>query len=509
MTTEGLNHIMMSLNLNILHFVPLLKEDNLMGRRIPMWQILLVLIVLIVLLAWTILVHDGYVHIPLIISAIVGGIIAVANGFKWSYIEKGIINSIGRSMQAILILLTVGALIATWVAGGVIPAMIYYGLMIMKPAIFLIAACLICCVISVATGTSWGTVGTVGIALIGVGTGLGFSLPVTAGAIISGAYFGDKMSPLSDTTNLAPAMAGSDLFDHMRHMIYTTGPSLIIALILYGILGVGHSSSNVDLSGVTVLMNGMQDNFYISPILLIPPLAVIAMVVFKIPALPGLMGGVILGAICAVVFQGANLGELVTITAYEGFVSETGIEFIDELLTRGGLESMYYTVGLIICAMCIGGVLDSTDMLKSLCESLLKLSKGTGSLVLITIITCIGVNVAASDQYLSLVLPGRMYKQAFEDRKLKSKNLSRCLEDGGTITSVLVPWNTCGTYMATTLGVATAAYAPFCFLNLINPLVSLFYGFTGITMEKMTDEEYEAILRQRALDEELALREME
>ncbi|MBR0600633.1 Na+/H+ antiporter NhaC [Sinanaerobacter chloroacetimidivorans] len=480
-----------------------------MGRRIPMWQILLVLLVLMLTLAWTILGTEGYVHIPLVISAIFGAIIAIANGFKWSYIEKGIINNIGRSMQAILILLTVGMLIATWIAAGIVPAMIYYGLMILSPGIFLVATCLICAIVALATGSSWTTAGTVGIALIGVGAGLGISLPMAAGAIISGAYFGDKMSPLSDTTNLAPAMAGSTLFDHVRHMIFTTGPSLIISLIIYGVLGMGHAGQNVDLSGVTVIMDGLKENFYISPILIIPPLLVIAMVIFKVPALPGLIGGVILGVICAVAFQGANLGELVTITAYEGFVSETGNEFIDSLLSRGGLSSMYYTVGLIMCAMCIGGVLDSTDMLKILCESLLKLAKGTGSLVVITIITCIGVNIAASDQYLSIVLPGRMYKTAYEDRRLKNKNLSRVLEDSGTLTSPLVPWNTCGTYQATTLGVATFAYAPYCFLNIINPLVSIFYGFTGITMEKMTDEEYNACIRQRELDAELALKSME
>lgn len=480
-----------------------------MGKRIPMWQILLVMLVLMLTLIWTILVTGGYVHIALIISAAVATIFAIANGFKWAYIEKGIINNIGRSMQAILILLTIGMLVGTWIAGGIVPSLIYYGLMIMSPGIFLVATCLICCVVSLATGSSWTTAGTVGIALIGVGTGLGIPVPMAAGAIISGAYFGDKMSPLSDTTNLAPAMAGSNLFDHIRHMIKTTGPSLVIALIIFAVLGIGHTGQNVDMSQVDSLMSAMRDNFYISPILIIPPLLVIAMVVFKVPALPGLFGGVILGVLCAIAFQGADLGELVTITAYEGFVSETGNEFVDSLLTRGGLKSMYYTVGLILCAMCIGGVLDSTNMLKILCEHLLKLAKGTGSLVGITIVTCIIVNVAASDQYLSIVLPGRMYKEAYEDRRLKNKNLSRVLEDSGTLTSPLVPWNTCGTYQATTLGVPTLEYLPYCFLNLINPLVSLFYGITGITMEKMTDEEYEACMRQRALDAELAAKTME
>ncbi len=480
-----------------------------MGKRIPMWQILLVMLVLMLSLIWTILFTGGYVHVALVISAVFGAIVAIANGFKWAYIEKGIINNIGRSMQAILILLCIGMLIGTWIAGGIVPALIYYGLMIMSPGIFLVATCLICCVVSLATGSSWTTAGTVGIALIGVGTGLGIPVEMAAGAIISGAYFGDKMSPLSDTTNLAPAMAGATLFDHVRHMIKTTGVSLIIALILFAILGMGHSGQEVDMTQVDTLMSAMKENFYISPILIIPPLLVIAMVVFKVPALPGLFGGVLLGALCAIVFQGAEIGSLMTITAYEGFVSETGNEFVDALLSRGGFSSMYYTVGLILCAMCIGGVLDSTNMLKILCESLLKFAKGTGSLVAITIVTCIVVNIAASDQYLSIVLPGRMYKEAYEDRRLKNKNLSRVLEDSGTLTSPLVPWNTCGTYQATTLGVPTLSYLPYCFLNLINPIVSLVYGITGFTMEKMTDEEYEACMRQRSLDAELAAKTME
>ncbi len=474
-----------------------------MGKRIPMWQILLVLLVLMLLLMWTIIGYDGYVHIALIVSAVFGAAIAVANGFKWSFLEKGIITNISRSMQAILILLVIGMLIGTWIAGGIVPALIYYGLMIMSPSVFLVATCLICSVVSLATGSSWTTAGTVGIALIGVGSGLGIPVEMAAGAIISGAYFGDKMSPLSDTTNLAPAMAGSTLFEHVAHMIKTTGPSLIIALIIYAILGMGHGG-NADMSQVEELMGLMKDNFVISPLMILPPLLVIAMVVFKVPAIPGLIGGVALGIICAVAFQGASLGELVTITAYEGFVSETGNAFVDDLLTRGGFSSMYYTVGLILCAMSIGGVLDSSNMLKILCESLLKLVKGTGSLVLVTVVTCIVVNVAASDQYLSLVLPGRMYKEAFEDRRLKNKNLSRVLEDSGTLTSPLVPWNTCGTYQSSTLGVATVAYLPYCFLNLINPFVSIFYGFTGITMEKMTEEEYQQVLVQRQQDAEAA-----
>jgi len=479
-----------------------------MGKRIPMWQILVVFLVLMLSLIWTILFTAGYVHMALIMSAAFAVIVAILNGFKWSYLEKGIINNIGRSMQAILILFTVGILIGTWIAGGIVQTMIYYGLMIMSPGIFLVATCLICCVVALATGSSWTTAGTVGIALIGVGTGLGIPPAMAAGAIISGAYFGDKMSPLSDTTNLAPAMAGSSLFEHVRHMIKTTGPSLVIALILFGIIGMGHGG-NADTSQVDILMTVMKENFYISPILIIPPLLVIAMVVFKVPAITGLLGGVVLGVLCAVAFQGADIGEVATITAYDGFVAETGNEFVDNLLTRGGFSSMYYSIGLVICALSIGGVLDSSNMLRIFCEYLLKFAKTTGSLVGLTLATCVLVNVAASDQYLSIVLPGRMYKEAFEDRKLKNKNLSRCLEDAGTLSSPLIPWNTCGTYQSTTLGVPTVEYLPYCFLNIINPFVSLFYGITGITMEKMTDEEYEATMRQRALDAELAAKTME
>ncbi len=476
-----------------------------MGKKIPMWQIVMILCILIALLIYTLVIVGGSVHIPIATTAAIASLVAIKNGFKWSFLEKAMINGISRAMQAILILLVIGMVIATWIAGGIVPAMIYYGLMIIKPSIFLVASMLLCSIVSLATGSSWTTAGTAGIALIGIGAGLGLPLPIVAGSIISGAYFGDKMSPLSDTTNLAPAMAGSNLFDHIKHMVYTVTPSYIIALILFAILGMRISNaSNVDMNSVDILMQGLKENFYISPLLLIPPCLIIAMVVFKVPALPGLFGGAILGVICAAAFQGGSFGEVATVVAYSGYVSETGIEFVDTLLTRGGMTSMYGTVGIILCAMCFGGVLDSTNMLGSICDVMLKVAKNTGLLVTMVIISCIAVNAAASDQYLAIVLPGRMFKTAFEDRKLKPKNLSRCLEDAGTITSCLIPWNTCGAAMSSSLGVPTVEYIPYCFLNLINPLVSIFYGFTGITMEKMTEEEYQEILEQRKLDIELA-----
>ena len=487
-----------------------------MGRRIPLWQILLVLAVMVGSLMYTIIVVDGYMHCVLVLCAAFAAIIAVANGYKWSYLEKGILRNIDASMQALLILLTVGMLICTWIAGGVIQTMIYYGLMIISPKVFLLAACLLCSIVSISTGSAWTTAGTVGIALVGIGTALGVDLGMTAGAIISGSYFGDKMSPLSDSTNLAPAMAGTNLFDHIKHMVFTVTPSYIIALIIYTILGFKVvANSAADLSSVTELMDGLKDNFYISPIMFIAPALVVLMIVFKLPAIPGLLGGAVLGIVFAVIFQGGNVGELVGITMYDGYVSETGIEFIDSLLTRGGLSSMFYSAVLVLCAMGLAGVLDASDMLNILCEKMLKLAKSRGSLVLLTIISCIGCNILCADQYVAIVLPARMYKQEFEDRRLKRKNLSRILEDAGTMTSSLVPWATCGAYMTTTLGVAPwgpNGYAPFAFLNLCNPLVSLFYGITGITLEKMPDDEYQQVLKEReaisaaeALEESVAI----
>lgn len=466
-------------------------------KDIPMWQILSVLAFLIASLYYTIVVVEGWAHIPIALTAAVATAVAVANGYKWSAIEQGIITSISRSMQAILILLVIGMLIGTWITAGIVPAMIYYGLKIMSPGIFLVAGCLLCSVVSLATGSSWTTAATVGIALIGIGTGLGIPVPMIAGAIISGAYFGDKMSPLSDSTNLAPAIAGSNLFDHVRHMIKTTGPSLLISLVLFGILGMKYAGQELDTTLINELLDGLSGAFYISPVLLIAPVLVILMVVFKVPALPGLFGGFILGGIFTLLFQdGTSFAELFNV-AYRGYVPDLGNDFLNSLLERGGLKGMYYTVGLILCAMTMGGVMDQTGMLSRLAEKILRLAVNTGSLVLITVVSCIVSNIVAADQYLAIVLPGRMFKEAFEDRRLKPKNLSRVLEDSGTLTSALVPWNTCGAYMQSVLAISPFAYLPYAFLNLINPLISIFYGFTGITMEKMTEEEYQEILKER------------
>ncbi|MFA5636672.1 MAG: Na+/H+ antiporter NhaC [Anaerovoracaceae bacterium] len=479
-----------------------------MGRKIPLYQVLIVMVIMLLLLYYEIMVsNSGEAHMALLVSAIIAAIVAVINGWKWKVLEQGILAAINRSMQAILILMVVGSMIGSWIAGGVVPAMIYYGLMLLSPGVFLVAGCILCAIVALATGSSWTTAGTIGVAMIGVGMGLGINPAMTAGAIISGAYFGDKMSPLSDTTNMAPAVAGSNLFDHIRHMLWTTTPSLIIALIIYAVLGMGHSGESVDMSGVTMLMDGMKAEFWISPLLLLPPIFVIIMVALRAPALPALIGGIALGVVFMGV-QGVSPVDFGVILNY-GYESSSEISEVYDLLTRGGMQSMMWTISLVMCAMTFGGVMDASEQLKSMSELLLRAAKGTGSLVLITNLSCIFYNIVACDQYLAILLPGRMYKEAFEDRRLRNKNLSRCLEDAGTMTSSLVPWNSCGATMSTFLGVATFSYLPYAFMNILNPIVSVFYGFTGISMEKMTDSEYDKMLEERALEKAMAQKALE
>ena len=456
-------------------------------KRIRLVIAFIPVLFLIVALSVTIGIFKLPPHVPLILAAAVAAIVAMVYKRPWQEIQDGMVEGITLAMSAILILMIVGTLIGTWISGGVVPSMIYYGLKVLSPGIFLVATLIICSIVSLGTGSSWSTAGTVGVALIGVGYGLGIPVPIVAGAIISGAYFGDKMSPLSDTTNLAPAVAGTDLFSHIRHMVYTTAPGYIISLVLYGIIGSRFSGGSLETQGVETILSTLKSNFFIHPALLLPPFFVIVMVVKKIPPLPALLGGTILGGVFALLTQSRSLKEVIQ-AAQSGYVSETGVNMVDDLLTRGGLESMMQTVALIICALSFGGIMERTGMLEVIAKSFLKRVRRTGSLVATTIFSCIAMNAIASDQYIAIVVPGRMYKNAFDAQKLHPKNLSRCLEDSGTLSSPLIPWNSCGAFMGATLGVNPLLYLPYAFLNLTNPLVSIFYGYTGITMEKIGDE---------------------
>lgn len=445
---------------------------------------------------------SGPNQIALILSAAAACAIGLWNGHPWRALERGISHGIAISMNAILILLVVGSVIGTWILAGVVPTMIYYGLLLLSPGVFYAAACALCCLVSLATGSSWTTAGTVGIALIGIATAQDLHLGLAAGAIISGAYFGDKMSPLSDTTNLAPAVAGTDLFVHIRHMLWTTTPSLVLALALFAGAG-AFAPAPQETGEMGAILTALEGQFDLGPHLLLPVALVLGLVVSRVPAFPALLIGALTGGVFAALFQREALivfvGEpdlpawLASIKGVwqalaNGFVVESGNAALDDLLSRGGMSSMLSTVWLIMAAMMFGGVMETTGMLQRIARAILGFVSGTGSLISATLVTCIGMNALASDQYMAIVLPGRMFREEYQRRGLDPRNLSRSLEDAGTLTSPLVPWNTCGAFMAQTLGVATATYLPFCFFNLINPIVAAIFGAANIGIEPLHEQ---------------------
>ena len=444
---------------------------------------------------------SGPNQIALILCTCAASVVGLMNGHRWKDLEEGIKQGISVSMGSILILLVVGSVIGTWIVAGIVPTMIYYGLSILTPSIFFVAACVICAVVALATGSSWTTAGTIGVALIGVATAHDLHLGLAAGAVISGAYFGDKMSPLSDTTNLAPAVAGSDLFTHIRHMLWTTTPSFVTALTLFLIVGL-FTSQPESTAEIDSFLDVLETQFSIGPHLLIPVIVVLGLVTVRVPAFPALLAGALLGGVFAVVFQSGTLlnyvgdSELPTLVSlvkgvwvamYGGFESRSGNVAVDELLSRGGMASMLTTVWLIMCAMMFGAVMETTGLLQVIASRILATVRGTGSLISATLLTSFGMNVLASDQYIAIVLPGRMFRNEYKRLRLDPKNLSRTLEDSGTLTSVLVPWNTCGAFMSQTLGIATLTYAPFVFFNILNPFVAAAYGAVGIGIHRLQE----------------------
>ncbi len=496
------------------------------------------LVVLIVMLAFNVVYYGadssyGANQIALILAAAMAVIVGFNNGVTWKEIEIGIIQSISSAMSAAIILLLIGALAGTWLMSGIVPAMIYYGLQVLSPGIFLIAACIICCVVSLATGSSWSTIATVGIALLGIGQALGVSDGWTAGAIISGAYFGDKMSPLSDTTNLAPAVAGTDLFTHIRHMVWTTVPSITIALIVYAIVGATSGSEGFDQQKVDTMLSVINEKFNISPWLFVVPVIVLVLIIKKMPAIPALLIGTLLGCVAALIAQpdivfeiagepddsvqkaivsglsletgvgtidGASSWIAEGVGAVVGFVQVpyqacinsmaletnvvTGTAEVDALLKGKGMYGMLNTVWLIICALTFGGAMQAVGLLKRITQALLTMVNSVGSLIATTAGTCLFFNVTASDQYLAIVVPGKMFEDAYDDYGLARENLSRTLEDTGTVTSVLIPWNTCGVAQSGVLGIGVMAYAPFCIFNWVSPLMTVLFGYLGWKLTK-------------------------
>ncbi|TSE04752.1 MULTISPECIES: Na+/H+ antiporter NhaC [Aquimarina] len=480
------------------------KNENIIeNKELNIWEALIPIFILVGMLFYNVSFAfgddalSGSNQFILLLGAAVAAIVGFFNKVSYKQMMEEVARNVKSTTGALLILLMVGSLAGTWLISGIIPTMIYYGLQILNPTIFLAACVIICAIISIATGSSWTTSATVGIALIGIGDTLGISLGMTAGAVISGAYFGDKMSPLSDTTNLAPAMAGGELFSHIKYMTYTTVPTIVITLLVFIIIGF-----TIDTSGTPEIgeqLKAIDEAFNISPWLFIVPVLVIGLIIKKTPPLIALLAGTLLGAIAAIIAQPeivtqiAGSTELTFNSAYIGVMKamtvdtavETSSAELNDLFSAGGMSGMLGTIWLIVCAMVFGGVMDAIGALARISKALLNLFDSVFGLFASTVVSCLALNVTASDQYLAIVVPGRMYAKAFKDKGLAPENLSRTLEDSGTVTSVLVPWNTCGAYQSGVLGVPVVDYFFFAIFNWLSPFMTLLFAAFRIKIKQL------------------------
>ena len=472
------------------------KELSIYGALVPVFALILMLFYNVFFVFGDDAL-SGSNQFILILGAAVAAIVGFLNKTSYHKMLEEVSENLKSTSGALLILLMVGALSGTWLVSGIIPTMIYYGLQLLNPTFFLVASVLICAIISIATGSSWTTSATVGIALIGIGDTLGVSLGMSAGAVLSGAYFGDKMSPLSDTTNLAPAMAGAELFDHIKYMAITTVPTFVITLFLFLIIGF-----NIEINGTPDISNKLEaidQAFTISPWLLLVPMMVVILIVKKTPPLVALLTGTLLAALASILAQPQILMSIAESeifnfeTAYKGVMQsitvdtavETSSTELNDLFSSGGMKGMMGTIWLIICAMVFGGVMDAIGALSKISKALLTLASSTFGLFASTVASCLALNVTASDQYLALVVPGKMFKKAYEDKGLAPENLSRTLEDSGTVTSVLVPWNTCGAYQSSVLGVHVADYFIYAFFNWISPFMTLLVAGFSLKIKQL------------------------
>jgi len=480
------------------------KSIKLKNKQLPLSVAFLPIIILVGLLSYNVLIYgddalSGSNQFILLLGGAVAAVVGFMNNISYETMIKKVAENIQSVTGALLILLFVGALAGTWLISGIIPAMIYYGLQILHPSIFLPASIIICAIISLATGSSWTTSATVGIALIGIGTVLKIPVGMVAGAVISGAYFGDKLSPLSDTTNLAPAMAGGELFTHIRYMTYTTVPSVVVTLIVFLILGFTQSTSGT--ADTASLIQAINEKFKINLWLFLVPISVILLIIRKTPPLVALLVGTLLGGLFALLFQPQILLEitgsekLTSSVAYKGVMNAISVSteittsnvLLNDLFTSGGMEGMLGTIWLIICAMVFGGIMDAIGALARISNALLQWAKNTFQLFASTVASCLAINLTASDQYLSIVIPGKMFSKAYKDRGLAPENLSRTLEDSGTVTSVLIPWNTCGAYQSGVLGVGVGEYFIYAVFNWLSPLMTLLYAALRIKIAKVKE----------------------
>lgn len=434
-------------------------------------------VIAILILGMTLLDLD--MHVLLILALSFTCIVSFRLGYRFDELMQGMQKSISKVMPAMMIFILIGVIIGSWITAGTVPAIIYYGLKLLTPGLFLPIGLLLCSITSLATGTSWGTMGTIGIALMGMGSGLGIPAPLTAGMVISGAYFGDKMSPISDTTNLSAAASGADLYDHVKSMAYTAAPSYIIVLILYTLMGLRYSSGNVNQAEVDLIVNSLGENFNMNPIVFLPMIVLFTLNIKKVPAIHAMLIGSAVAVVVAILAQGVSLHEAILSLNY-GYSGNTGVELVDNLLNRGGIQSMMWTFSLAFIAISLGGVLEHVGYLRALVHGFIQKINNPGLLSIVVILsTTIGC-AALGEVYLSLILNGNLYREDFKEKGLKLSMLSRYLEEGGTLTQVFIPWTTGAAFIATTLGVSTFEYAPYALLNYINPLVSIILSFLGI-----------------------------
>lgn len=456
-------------------------ENNIEKRQPTFGFAMIVMILIVVTLTGGLVFLKTDPHILMILDIIIVTIAAYMLGYRWDDVLEGMVDGVHKAIGTLFFFFLIGMTVGAWILSGTVPALISYGFNILSPKFFLPAGLIICSITALATGSSWSTAGTVGIALMGIGQGIGIPAPLTAGMVISGSYFGDKMSPLSDTTNLAPAIAGSNVYDHIKAMLYTTTPAYVIALIIYTVMGLQYAGAEMDMQTIAEIQNGITGMFSINLIVFIPLIVVLITSALKISSIPGMMAGIASSIPISMILQGRSLTDVISVLNY-GFQSESGIEIVDVLLTRGGIQSMMWTFSLTVIALALGGILSSTGILNAIVLKIVKFIKNPKYLPAATILTTALANLTMAEQYVSIILTGEIFKESFERAELEPRMLSRCLEEGGTLFAPLIPWNTCGAVMFAALGVSAAEYAPYAFLNLINPLLGILLPIFGFSL---------------------------
>ncbi|MFJ7936261.1 Na+/H+ antiporter NhaC [Sporosarcina sp. NPDC096371] len=461
-----------------------------MKKELTFVMSIIPILALISAAASSIFIWKAGMHIPLMIGVLAAAVIAKTCGWTWPEVEKMMVNGVSRALPAVFILLIIGIIVGTWIAGGVIPTMIYYGLSIIEPSLFVPLVALITGIVSITLGSSFTSIATIGIAFMAIGEGLGFAPGLVAGAVISGAYFGDKLSPLSDTTNIAPVMAETDLFSHIKHMLWDTIPAFVIALILYWFVGnSGAVTQAADTNGIDLIKTGLEGVFTIHPLLLLMPVFTIILMMKRVPAIPALTIVGLLGAVLAVIVQGSSVSAIVQVMT-SGFSVDTGVAAVDSLLNKGGLMSMLGTVGLLVIATALGGILEETGSFEVVTRKMLASVHSTGTLISTTIFSTFVVAFASGAQFLAIILPARTFVHKYKEMGIDTKNLSRCVEAAGTVGINLVPWSVPVVFAVGILGVSPGEFIPYAFFAFLVPLINIIFGFTGwtITKKKYSDE---------------------